>query len=46
MKEVTILAVLVFATLYASFSEGAIRKVCYNVADNSTTHENCKFGGK
>ena len=44
MKEVIILAILVIVTFYATFAESAIRKVCYNVADNSTTYENCKFG--
>lgn len=46
MKEIAILAVLVLTTFYASFSEGAIRKVCFNVVDNSTNYENCKFRGK
>lgn len=43
MKEIIVLFVLVLTTFYASFSEGAIRRVCYNVADNSTNHENCKI---
>lgn len=46
MKEIIILAILVIVTFYATFAESAIRKVCYNVVDNSTNYENCKFGGK
>ena len=46
MKEISILAALIFVTLYASFAESAIRRVCYSAIDNSTKYENCKFGGK
>ena len=37
MKEVIILYVLVLTTFYATFSEGAIRKVCIeSISDNGT----------
>jgi len=45
MKEIAILTALVLTTFYASFSEGAIRRVCSVELDNGTitkTYENCK----
>ena len=41
MKEISILAVLVVITIYASFADAALRKICFNPVDNSTTYENC-----
>ena len=46
MKEISILAILVVVTIYASFADAALRKICYNAIDNSTSYENCKFGIK
>jgi len=37
MKEVAILAALIFVTIYATFADGAIRKVCIeSISDNGT----------
>jgi len=46
MKEVIILAILVITTLYATFAESAIRRICTVELDNGTitkTHENCRL---
>ena len=36
MKETAILAALIFVTIYATFADGAIRKVCPVKLDNGT----------
>lgn len=45
MKEMSILAILVVITIYASFADAALRRICTVELDNGTitkTYENCK----